>query len=736
MREPLMIRETPDQRRDITTRSFQVRAATVNEEERSVEATISTESPVEVYDWYRDRMIEEVLLGDAASMPPQLPLLANHARYSLDDVLGSIRNIRLESGAMIGRLYFSDDPDAIRAWGKVRAGHLTDVSVGYRVQEAVEIQPGETAVVKGRTFQAGKRALRVATKWTPKEGSLVPIGADIAAKIREQSELLTRKGENPMPPKLRAYLESIGLRRDATDDEARAFQATLTDEQRTAADEATRAADPPQQRQSDPPAAPQAEPVNVDAAAQRAVAAERERVRSITRLAGADVPADIRQQAIDEGWDESRASREFLTAVRAQRQPAAAPYHATGGTGPSGNLNARVVAAGLLLANGVNDPTQCVMHTGRRDPLQTDRLTAQDAEQGQRLARMSAVDLVRQCALLDTGRMFWDVSEAFEAVRSAPSGGTLSYVFSTSVYAKLLEGWGEVADTTVWCDEEDVANFLTQEDISLSADASLKQLPRGDTAKDATISDARETYKIARYARKWTADEQDILDDRLGALMRMPVEMGAAARRLRPDLVYSLLLANAALADTGALFNATAVTTAGGHANLTTAVLGATGLKAAITAMGKYRENGAVLNIKPRYLIVPFAGQWGAKELLTSSAQAYTAAAAAATPSQYYTANVLMSEGLTLVVDDRIGLAGVTDPTTGTPRAGLEASWYLSAGGPRTVRVAYRRGTNRQPQLRSFMLDRGQWGMGWDVNMDIGAKALDYRGMHKSTGAG
>jgi phage head maturation protease len=208
MNEPLMIREDHE-RRDITTRSFQVRSATANDEERSVEATISTESPVEVYDWSSDRMVEEVLLGDAAAMPAQLPLLANHARYSLDSVLGSIRNIRLESGSMIGRLYFADDDDAMRAWSKVRAGHLTDVSVGYRVQEAVEIQPGATAVVKGRTFQAGKRALRVATKWTPKEGSLVPIGADQAAKIREQSELSIRK-DNPMPPKLRAYLESIG----------------------------------------------------------------------------------------------------------------------------------------------------------------------------------------------------------------------------------------------------------------------------------------------------------------------------------------------------------------------------------------------------------------------------------------------------------------------------------------------------------------------------------------------
>ena len=740
MNEYLQLRD--HDRRDIVTRSLSLRAATINEEDRSVDATISTGDPVEVYDWRRGEAIDEVLLPDAADLPRQLPMLANHSRYSLKDVIGSIRDLRVDGNAIAGRLQFAAGDDAEHAWQLVRGGHLTDVSVGYRVTEATEIAAGQTATVQGKQYTAGKRALRIATRWVPKEGSLVPIGADQSAKIREDIFTTGSQETITVNPKLRAFLETIGLRKEATEADAQDFYSKLSPEDKARADAAIAG----EQRSDSPappaPAAPATQDrsdsqPNAEQLAQRAIEAERTRVRSIRQLAGSDVPQEMLARAIDEGWDENRANREFLTAVRQSRQPLGTPYHATGGPGPVSGLSARSVAAGLLLATGINDPTRYAMHNGRRDPLPADQLTAQDAEQGHRLRRMSAVDLVRQCVLMDTGRLYWDLSEAFEAVRTAPSGGTLSYVFSTSVYAKLIEGWGEVPDTTTWCDEEDVANFLAQEDISLSADARLKQLARGDTAKDATISDARETYKIGRYARKWTVDEQDVIDDRLGAIMRMPMEMGNAARRLRPDLVYSLLLANAALADTGALFNATAVTSAGGHANLTTAVLGATGLKAAILAMGKYREaDGTVLNIRPRFLIVPSALQWTAKELLTSTAQAYTAAAAAATPSLYYPINVLSAEGLTLVVDDRIGAAGVTDPTTNTARTGLDTNWFLSAGGSRSVRVAYRRGTNRQPQLRSFTLDRGQWGMGWDINMDIGAKALDYRGLHKSAGTG
>ena len=103
---------------------------------------------------------------------------------------------------------------------------------------------------------------------------------------------------------------------------------------------------------------------------------------------------------------------------------------------------------------------------------------------------------------------------------------------------------------------------------------SLTKHGRGGTADDLATSDSKEEYKIARYSGKFTVDEMDIIDDRFGAIEgSTPSEIGNAARALRPDLVYAILLANAALVDTGLLFNNTVITTAGGHANLTTAAL-------------------------------------------------------------------------------------------------------------------------------------------------------------------
>ena len=579
-----------------------------------------------------------------------------------------------------------------------------------------------------------------------------------------------------MNEKMRKYLETLGLRSAADETEAKTFYDALSTSARATADEA--AADKPADKvRADEAAAKKAADDKVradeeagkkaaddkkraDAEAAKKAAAqgsdnsppatpeegraagiqdERDRVRSITALADDDVPPALVSRALSEGWDENRTTREFLGAVRDARQLGGGGNGSEPGRAPAGHIrgegdsNARSLAAGMLIGAGL-DPTEHVMHNGRGEPGRRDALTEQDADLGDRFRSLSGADLFRECLRIDTGRNYATVGEALDAARAAPSGGTLSHVFSTNIYAKLTQGWERVGDTTEgFCDTEDVPNFMQQEDISITASARLERLGRGGTAKDATISDKHETYKIARFAKKFTIDEMDVIDDRLGAMMRMPMEMGEAARALRPDLVYSLMLSNPNLvADSGAVFNNTAVTTAGGHANLGTKLLSDTGLKAAITALGTQRENGRVLNIRGKFLIVPTALQWVARGL-TSAAVLMKMFADTSDP-MYPLLNLLAQEGLQLVMDDRIGAIGVFDPTTEAMRTGSDKNWFLAAGGSKSIRVAYLRGTNRQPVMRSYVLDKGQWGIGWDIKMDIGAAFMDFRGWYKSSG--
>jgi hypothetical protein len=294
-----------------------------------------------------------------------------------------------------------------------------------------------------------------------------------------------------------------------------------------------------------------------------------------------------------------------------------------------------------------------------------------------------------------------------------------------------MSGYIDYEDTTTeWCNSEDVVNFLTREVATMGKFGSLTKLSRGQTALDMDISDWKESYKVTRYAGKFVVDEQDIINDRFGALeQESPRDMGLSAAQLRPGLVYSEILNNSALdVDSVNLFDATT------HKNYgtTSTALGATTLQAGISAIRKQRIRDRVLNLQPRYLIVPQALYWSA-DILVNSPQRIIAADSGGVK------NPLLGM-LGVIADDRIGTAGVIDPRTGSVVAGSDTNWLLVCKpgdqGAKTIMVGYLQGTGRAPKIRSFVLDRGQWGIGWDISFDIGVKALDYRAMYFATGAG
>jgi hypothetical protein len=93
----------------------------------------------------------------------------------------------------------------------------------------------------------------------------------------------------------------------------------------------------------------------------------------------------------------------------------------------------------------------------------------------------------------------------------------------------LLMAYEEEPDTTDWCEETDVADFKINTAIRFSTNAGLKKLGRGQTAEHANAEDTAETYKAARYAKQFVIDDQDIIDDSMGAFSDVPVEFGKAA---------------------------------------------------------------------------------------------------------------------------------------------------------------------------------------------------------------
>ncbi len=151
---------------------------------------LATEQPAKVFDWERGGFIEEILLIDGIAIPEQLPLLDSHSRESVSNVVGSVRNIRQTTAggyrALEGEVVFSEADELSRAAAaKVLEGHLTDGSVGYRVDDSVWVPEGESAAVDGRMFTG---PLKVSRRATLKEFSVCPIGADTLAKVSPRPE--------------------------------------------------------------------------------------------------------------------------------------------------------------------------------------------------------------------------------------------------------------------------------------------------------------------------------------------------------------------------------------------------------------------------------------------------------------------------------------------------------------------------------------------------------------------
>lgn len=473
------------------------------------------------------------------------------------------------------------------------------------------------------------------------------------------------------------------------------------------------------------------------------IAAERSRAAALQDLAAHGATSDQIRGWVSDGTTAERAALDLLNSRRSQTPTAgAAPSVPAAIVRDDGSRRtADVLSATIMLRAGL--PVEKI-------PAPRGVVGDQARQHRERIASMtedysdsSLVDIcragLRQCGIDPDPSRHEMLRQVFAVVnretgdptsrRSATSVGTMTGIFTNAFGAALQAAYDETEDSTIgWVAESEMPDYKINDRPRLASAGALELRARGSEAAHEAWSDVNEQYRIAEYAKQSVIDEQDIIDDRLGAFTQAPRMHGEAARRLRPDLVYSILLANDTLQQDGiALFDAT------DHLNLLTggtSALGAPAMEAAIALMRSQRENGAVLNLMPRYLIVP-QDLWGTAVRVTGSMELR------GTLADDGVLNAIQSLGIQPRMDARLGVAGTVDPSTVPPtvRAGSATGWYLAtAGGRGGIEVAYLRGRSRSPVLRTSVLTQGRWGIAIDVQHSIGAKALDFRGLVASAG--
>jgi hypothetical protein len=225
----------------------------------------------------------------------------------------------------------------------------------------------------------------------------------------------------------------------------------------------------------------------------------------------------------------------------------------------------------------------------------------------------------------------------------------------------------------------------------------------------ASMSDSKETYKLATYGEILRVTRQTLVNDDLRSFDQNGRALGIAAARLENETVWGVITANAAMSDGVALFHAT-------HKNLLTTAGSALGLSGLGAGRAKLRQQaapkGQILNLIPRYLLLPAALETTGLQLVFP-----TQLAAAQTTN--------------IVLDWIRNLVPIVEPLLD---ANSTTAWYLACDPAQidTIEYAYLEGQDGiYTEVRNgFEVD----GVEIKARLDFGAKAIDFLGMQKNAG--
>ena len=182
---------------------------------------------------------------------------------------------------------------------------------------------------------------------------------------------------------------------------------------------------------------------------------------------------------------------------------------------------------------------------------------------------------------------------------------------------------------------EHMTTLNTVTGILVGTVGTLPTVAEGAEYTELTIGDSPETASFTKYGG-YIPLTLELLDrDDHRKLAAYPRELAAAGIRRISALIAAIFTDNSGvgltLADGGALFNATAVTSAGGHKNLLTTALSAAEWEVVGTAVfnqpmliknasGHYGAGGK-MGINPRFLLAPRALQLTAKQIIYPTLQ-------------------------------------------------------------------------------------------------------------------
>ena len=644
--------------------------STANEDDRTIDAVWYTGAKVPRFDWRTGEEYDLVLDMKGCRLNrlnSGAPVLDSHMAFGVESQMGVVRRAWTEKSSGMATLQFSKREGVTPVWNDVRSGIIQNLSPGMWIYSKKETTP-----------DGQRRKEFTATDWEPFEISLVPVPADrdttfmsAAGTLPAQSTAVetqrasAQAKENPAMPE---------VTEQATGEEARPNEAALA---------AAR-----------------------DEAAKEAVRKERERAGAI-RLAAAPFKLDEKfvTALIDEGVSVETARERIMTKLAAQ-------YEAN----PTNPMNPTVT-----MTADATDKRRAGMEASilfRGNPGD-----AKLRDAGREYAGLTLVDIAREC--LDAIGVKTRGMSRNEIARVALQGhfGAAEYfanlgAMTTSDFPNIL---ANVANKTLrqayeaaprtfvpFCRQVSAADFKPINRVQLSDVPTLQKTNEKGEFHRVALSDSKESYSLATFGEIVAITRRVIINDDLQALTRVPAGLGQAAANLESDTVWGVITGNPAMADGVAVFHAN-------HKNLNaTNPLALAGLGTARAAMRVMKApKGTILNLQPRYLIVPAALEQTADQLIYPINLAATAVTGVI-PTWV--------QSLTKIVEGRLDAAG-----NGT------TNWYMSVDPSQidTIEYCYLEGQQGVyiETRQGFDVD----GVEIKARLDFAAGAIDFRGLSKNT---
>lgn len=455
-------------------------------ETRTLDVLWTTGADVERYAWDGSLYLERLSFEPGAINLVRLnsgraPFLRQH-RGDIDNTLGVVvaDSIRFDNQNGYAKVRLSSAEADAGVVGKILDGILTNISVGYLIAEEAEIK------------EKGQPLVRLAQRWEPYELSLVAMGADAGASVRELQHSI---GEDKMDKEMEVKAQPVAAE-------------------------------------------------DVDTARAEGVQSERARISQIAEAArrlGVDATAG--QELIDAGVTLDVA-RSMLIDMRAEKDKIVVSHPVVEVVAAEADKRREAYVSGMYARM---HPSARVVTDGLAGEIRGMRIgdvakrALEDA--GVNTGKMTRYDIAR-AALMGRAGGFHTTSD-FPFLM-----GDLARKSLMSGYTAVPNTFAN------WTRQVNLPDTLTHNLVSFGEFATLSDIPEGGEFPQVTAGEAKEAWKLQKSGARFAYTVEMLLNDETDALSRMPMMFGASAQRKQGDVVYALLTANGDMSDGIPLFDA------------------------------------------------------------------------------------------------------------------------------------------------------------------------------------